>query len=167
MEHRRQKGSRQEGGSPPGESYLALLSAGSGRHTGNVHPMWKGALVPGRPTRLQSLPTPPGWDACGIKRHGVEEVLFSCPPRQFKLLLVLCVQKQVCQEWTPRVALPQLGCELASSQLDTAASRKHELKQKTSRPDQICSKWLILALPDFTISIMLLPSGLKWISVSW
>lgn len=92
--------------------------------------MWKGTPGPGRPTRLQSLPTLPGSDACGIKHHGVEEVLFPCSLGQFKRLQALCVPKQVCQEWTPRLALPQLGCELVSPKLDATESRKHELKHK-------------------------------------
>lgn len=92
--------------------------------------MWKGTPGPGRPTRLQSLPTLPGSDACGIKHHGAEEVLFPCSLGQFKHLLALCVPKQVCQEWTPRLALPQLGCELVSPKLDATASRKHKLKHE-------------------------------------
>lgn len=84
----------------------------------------------GQPDSGQSLPTLPGSDACGIKHLGVKEVLFPCSPRQFKHLLALCVPKQECQELAPRLALPQLGGELASLKLDATASRKHELKQK-------------------------------------
>lgn len=164
---RTQKGSRQEGASPPCECWPTLPHAGTGRHTGNVHLMWKGVLGPGRLSRLQPLPTQPGSDACGINHHGVEEVLFPCSPRQFKHLLVMCVLKQVYQEWTPRLALPQLSCEIVSFKLDATASKKHALKQETQGLIRFVLKGWYWHFQTSQLPACCFLLVWNWISVSW
>ena len=152
MEDLRRKGPGREAASRPCVSCPALPRAGTGRHTGNVPYVWKGTLRPGRPTRLQSLPTLSGSErtsaACASKRCGVEEVASPCPPGHLPLptWTVKTFARAICAE----AAVPTKS-ELPSSlfhspfvnqrvsKLEVSARRKHELKREASRAYQICS----------------------------
>lgn len=107
-----------------------------GRHKGNVYYLWKGTPGPGRPSRLQTLPTrlvQREYLLCVPSNTMVWKRLYSpalpdirpCPPAQWKLLWGLFVLKQLCQQRVNSLARSSTA-HLGTGEFQTGGFRKEK-----------------------------------------